>query len=172
MAQRLKTDWILFFTIVAMVVFGLTIVTSASSVMAELKYKATWYFVARQAAWAVVSFFVLMYFKGRDYRRLFSPVWAFAPLGIVLALLLVVWFADPRRHRWLNIATVGIQPSEFAKPALIIVAAPAKLLRHGQGGNHMSACAAACHHKLHPECSLTLSSRPSDVRVLSSELPP
>jgi cell division protein FtsW len=120
MAQRLKTDWILFFTIVAMVVFGLTIVTSASSVMAELKYKATWYFVIRQAAWAVVSFIVLMYFKGIDYRRLFSPVWAFAPLGIVLASLLVVYFADPRRHRWLNVGTVGIQPSEFAKPALII----------------------------------------------------
>src|SRR4051812_30472158 len=120
MAQRLKTDWILFFTIVAMVVFGITIVTSASSVMAELKYKASYYFVVRQAAWAVVSFIVLMYFKGRDYRRFFSPVWAFTPLGIVLASLVIVYFADPRRHRWLNIGTVGIQPSEFAKPALII----------------------------------------------------
>src|SRR3954447_3074240 len=120
MAQRLKTDWMLFFTIIAMVVFGLTIVTSASSVMAELKYKATWYFVIRQAAWAVVSFIVLMYFKGRDYRRFFSPVWAFAPLGILLALLMIVYLADPRRHRWLNIGSIGIQPSEFAKPALIV----------------------------------------------------
>lgn len=120
MAQRLRADWVLFFTIVAMVFFGLTVVTSASSVMAELKFKATWYFLARQAAWAVVSFIVLMYFKNIDYRRLFNPVWAFAPLGMVLASLLVVYFADPRRHRWLNIGTVGIQPSEFAKPALII----------------------------------------------------
>ena len=30
MAQRLKTDWILLFTIAALVVFGLIIVTSAS----------------------------------------------------------------------------------------------------------------------------------------------
>ncbi|MBC8166028.1 MAG: FtsW/RodA/SpoVE family cell cycle protein [Bryobacteraceae bacterium] len=120
MAQRLKTDWVLFFTIVAMVAFGLAIVTSASSVMAEIKYKATWYFVARQASWAIVSFLVLMYFKGLDYRRLFNPVWAFAPLGIVMASLLVVYFADPRRHRWINIGSIGIQPSEFAKPALII----------------------------------------------------
>ena len=48
MAQRLKTDWILFFTIVAMVCFGLVIVYSASSVMAELKYKWDMYFIARQ----------------------------------------------------------------------------------------------------------------------------
>ena len=46
MAQRFKTDWILFFTIVAMVCFGLVIVYSASSVMAELKYKWDMYFVS------------------------------------------------------------------------------------------------------------------------------
>ena len=56
MAQRLKTDWILFFTIVAMVCFGLVIVYSASSVMAELKYKWDMYFIARQLGWAAVSF--------------------------------------------------------------------------------------------------------------------
>ena len=44
-AQRLKTDWILFFTIVAMVCFGLVIVYSASSVMAELKFKWDMYFI-------------------------------------------------------------------------------------------------------------------------------
>ena len=56
-----------------------------------------------------------------DYRRLYQPVYAFAPLGIVTAMLVVVYFADPRRHRWINIAALGsIQPSEFAKPALII----------------------------------------------------
>lgn len=121
MAQRLKTDWMLFFTIVAMVVFGLVMVTSASSVMAELKYKSTWYyFTGRQAAWAVASFVVLILFKNMDYRRLCNPVFAFAPLGIVMSLLMMVYFLDPRRHRWINIGSLGIQPSEFAKPALII----------------------------------------------------
>src|SRR5262249_1185549 len=41
-------------------------------------------------------------------------------LGIVLAMLLFVYVADPRTHRWLRIMSVGIQPSEFAKPALIL----------------------------------------------------
>jgi cell division protein FtsW len=113
-------DRILFFTIVVMVMFGLIVVTSASSVMAELKFKSTWYFVARQAAWAIVSFIVLMQFKRMDYRRLKSAVWAFAPLGVILAMLFVVYFADPRRHRWLNLGLFSIQPAEFAKPALII----------------------------------------------------
>jgi len=36
MAQRLKTDWLLFSTVVAMVGFGLVMIYSASSVVAEL----------------------------------------------------------------------------------------------------------------------------------------
>ena len=118
--KRLQTDWVLFFTIVAMVTFGVVIVTSASSVMAELKYKQTWHFVVRQGVWAFASFVALMWFKRFDYRRLNDPVWAFGPLGVVTASLLVVYFADPRRHRWLGMGAFSIQPSEFAKPALVI----------------------------------------------------
>jgi cell division protein FtsW len=121
-AQRLKTDWILFFTVIVMVCFGLVIVYSASSVMAELKFKTTWYFIARQIAWAIVAIAVLMYFKRLDYRKFDNPMWAFAPLGVVSGLLLLVFFIG-RRHRWLDLGPASLQPSEFAKPALIIFVA-------------------------------------------------
>jgi cell division protein FtsW len=119
---RLKTDWILFLTILAMVGFGLVMLYSASSAVAELRYHvAPYYFFIRQLMWAVASFLILMYFKRRDYRRLNTPAWAFSGLGIVLGLLVVVYFADPRAHRWFRIAGLGsVQPSEFAKPALIL----------------------------------------------------
>src|SRR5712692_4828635 len=103
MAQRLKTDWILFFTVVVMVAFGLVIVYSASSVVAELKGKASWYLFAQQLGWAIVSFFVLMYFKRQDYRKWRSPTLAFAALGTVLVLLVIVYFADAHAHRWFRI---------------------------------------------------------------------
>jgi cell division protein FtsW len=118
-AQRLKTDWILFFTIVVMVFFGLVLVYSASSVMAELKYKWDMYFLARQMGWAVVSFVVLMQLKKLDYRRFDHPIWAFAPLGVVMTLLILALFIG-RKHRWLVLGSVQLQPSEFAKPALVI----------------------------------------------------
>jgi cell division protein FtsW len=129
-AQRLKTDWILFFTIVAMVSFGLVIVYSASSVMAELKFKWDMYFIARQMGWAVVSFLALMQLKRLNYRKLDNPVWAFAPLGIVTSLLVVVYFIG-RKHRWLMIGPASLQPSEFAKPALVIFLAYFIALRLG-----------------------------------------
>lgn len=120
MPQQLKTDWVLFLTIVIMVCFGLVMVYSASSVMAELKFKDANRFLVRQLGWAVVSFVVMMYFKRQDYHFLRGPRVAFAGLGVVLMLLAAVYVMDTRSHRWLNIGSVGIQPSEFAKPALIV----------------------------------------------------
>jgi cell division protein FtsW len=119
-AQRIRTDWILFFAIVALVCFGLVMVYSASSIMAEVRYHSSWYFIARQLGWAVVSFLVLMYCKRFDYRRLNHPTFAFVPLGIVTTLLVLVYFIDARRHRWLNLGFASLQPSELAKPALIL----------------------------------------------------
>ena len=118
---RLKTDWILFLTILAMVAFGLVMVYSASSAIAELRNGvAPYYFAVRQLGWALVSFCVLMSLKRLDYRRLNTPAWAFSGLGIVLGLLVAVYFFGSR-HRWFRFAGIGsFQPSEFAKPALII----------------------------------------------------
>lgn len=120
MAQRLKTDWTLFLTTLLMVGFGLVIVYSASSVVAELKFQSSTHFLVRQVIWAVISFVALMYLKMRDYRRLRTATWAFAPLGLVVGLLIVAYFADPHTHRWIRAGVFSLQPSEFAKPALIL----------------------------------------------------
>jgi cell division protein FtsW len=119
---KLKTDWVLFLTILSTVGFGLVILYSSSSAVAELRYNVVpYYFVVRQIGFAVVSFLILMFFKRMDYRRLNTPAWAFSGLGVVLGLLVIVYFADPHTHRWFKIPGVGsLQPSEFAKPALIL----------------------------------------------------
>ncbi len=118
---RERTDWILFLTIVAMVAFGLVIVYSASSVVAEVKYKEdNHYFLIRQVAAAVLAFGAMMFIKKIDYREMRSSGWAFASLGVVLMMLLGVYFFDGKTHRWFHLGPAQLQPSEFAKPALAI----------------------------------------------------
>ncbi|MBV9613353.1 MAG: FtsW/RodA/SpoVE family cell cycle protein [Acidobacteriaceae bacterium] len=121
MAQRLKTDWILFLTVLVMVCFGLVMVYSASSMIAELKYHlSSTYFFLRQLGWAVFSIILLLYAMKRDYRRWNDPRIAFAALGVVLLLLLVVYVTDSGSHRWLKAGPFSMQPSELAKPALAL----------------------------------------------------
>ena len=120
MAQRLKTDWTLFGTTIAMVTFGVVILYSASSVMAELKFGSAWHFVVRQCLWVVPSLALMMLLKRTHYRRFQDPAVAFAAIGLVLMLLGVVFFVDSAHHRWLRMGPIGLQPSELAKPALVI----------------------------------------------------
>ena len=50
MSQRLKTDWILFATVLVLVALGLVILYSASSIMANVdpRFGSSWHFVIRQ----------------------------------------------------------------------------------------------------------------------------
>jgi cell division protein FtsW len=119
MAQRLKTDWILFLTVLVLVCFGLVMVYSASSMVAELKYHvSSTYFFFRQLGWAAFSIVLLLYCMKRDYRQWNNPRFAFAGLGLVLLLLLAVYVTDSNNHRWLRAGVFSLQPSELAKPAL------------------------------------------------------
>ena len=120
MAQRLKTDWILFSTVLAMVSFGMVILYSASSIMAQLRYGSAWHFVVRQGAWAVVAVLVMMTLKRTSYRKFQSPAVAFCAIGVALLMLGLVYLTDGAHHRWLRLGPMSLQPSELAKPALVI----------------------------------------------------
>src|SRR5215469_10683518 len=87
MAQRLKTDWILFSTVLAMITFGMVILYSASSIMAELRYGSSWHFVVRQVAWAVVAIVVMMTLKRTSYRKFQNPAVAFGAVGVFLLMM-------------------------------------------------------------------------------------
>jgi cell division protein FtsW len=120
MAQRLKTDWILFSTVLAMVSFGLVILYSASSIMAQLRYGSAWHVVVRQAAWAVFAVLAMMTLKRTPYRKFQNPAVAFCAIGVALLLLGIVYVSDSAHHRWLRLGPMSLQPSELAKPALVI----------------------------------------------------
>ncbi len=120
MAQRVRTDWVLFGCITAAVCLGLVMVYSASSVVARVRFGSSWYYIVRQLAWTVVAFASMLMLMRTDYRKLNSATCAFAPMAAVIAMLVVVLFADQKTHRWLRLGPVQLQPSEFAKPVLIL----------------------------------------------------
>jgi cell division protein FtsW len=122
MSQRLKTDWILFFTVLAMVSFGMVMIYSSSSIMARLdpRIQSSWHFVIRQLEFAVLGVVAMMLLKKTDYHLLRNPGVAFGAIGVAMVLLFAVYFLDPAHHRWLRLGPAGLQPSELAKPALVV----------------------------------------------------
>jgi cell division protein FtsW len=122
MAQRLKTDWILFVTVLIMVFGGVLIVYSASSIMAQMdeRFRSEWHYVQRQAMWGLIAIGIMMALKHTHYRKLQNSAVALSAISVALFLLGIVYFADPANHRWLRVGPVGVQPSELAKPALVI----------------------------------------------------
>ena len=106
-----------------MVSFGVLILYSASSIMAELnpRYDSSWHFVLRQVAWARGGGRVMMALKRTHYRKLQTPAVAFGAIGLALILLAAVYFLDPDASPLAALRDpVGVQPSELAKPALVI----------------------------------------------------
>src|SRR2546425_9148195 len=83
LAQRLKTDWILFVTVLVMVTFGVLIVYSASSIMAQMdpRYRSAWHFVKRQAVWGVLAIGLMMTLKHTHYRKLQNPAVALTAIS-------------------------------------------------------------------------------------------
>jgi len=121
--QRLRTDWILFVTVLAMISFGVLMLYSASSVTAKLdpRYGSSWHFVLRQMESAAAAIGIMMAFKRIHYRAFQNPAVAFSAVGVALLLLAAVYFLDSAHHRWLRLGgPVGMQPSELAKPAMVI----------------------------------------------------
>jgi len=121
--SRLKTDKILFGAVLVILSFGVLMLYSASSWMAKVDQGSSWHFVIRQAEWAAVAIVAMMVLKTTPYRRFQNRAVAFTTLGISFLLLVAVYFIDGRHHRWLRIghsASAGFQPSELAKPVLVI----------------------------------------------------
>ena len=122
MPQQLKTDKILFGAVLVMLSFGVLILYSASSWMAKVdhRYGSSWHFVIRQLEWAAVSIGAMMLLKSTPYRKFQNRAVAFTALGVSFLLLVAVYFIDTDHHRWLRIGPGGFQPSELAKPVLVI----------------------------------------------------
>jgi hypothetical protein len=43
----------------------------------------------------------MLFFKNLHYRKLQTPEVAFTAMALIMMLLVVVYFADPKQHRWI-----------------------------------------------------------------------
>jgi len=78
--------------------------------------------VLKQLFWAVAGIVALIATMKIDYRRYKHPAVVFSLLAVTTILLLAVFALDRSHntHRWIHWGGFSFQPSELAKPALIL----------------------------------------------------
>lgn len=111
---------LLLFSVLGLLVLGIVMLVSASTGQPEAR------FLIMQPIWAGVGLVALLVAASGDYRWIKRFWWALLALAIVL--LAMVWvphigIMKNGARRWIGYGSFRMQPSEFAKIALIIAIA-------------------------------------------------
>ena len=122
MAKHANADRWLFGVTLLMVFAGLVMVFSASAIVAKEKFGSETAFLLKQSVYALLGLGAMFGFMKLDYRKLNRPALVFTTLGITSLFLAAVFFLDRSHntHRWIKLGFLSFQPSELAKPAIIL----------------------------------------------------
>lgn len=139
MARKLQADELLFAGAVALALFGVIMVYSASAVVATGENHSQYFYVVRQGIWTLIGLCAMWYGMKFDYRRLRSPLIAHGLLITALVLLVAVFAFPPINgaRRWIRFAGFSMQPSEISKLALAIFLARFLERRAGEEGSFL-----------------------------------
>ena len=128
--KRVKAGWRLFLEqdglaillVMGLLATGLTFIYSASWRGEETGIVGAWF--PRQIVWAGIGGLLAMVLAAVDYRFWIRQAW-WLYLGslVLLGLVLVAGTKVYGAYRWLKIFGVPVQPSEFAKVALVVLLA-------------------------------------------------
>lgn len=123
-ANRKKPDYILLGAIIALVGFGLVMLSSASAVISEQKFQTPYYYFKHQLLYGVligaVLFALIQLFDYRFFKKIALSVFLFS-IGLLI-LVFIPPFGSYYKgaSRWLNLGFVSIQPSEVLKLTIIL----------------------------------------------------
>jgi cell division protein FtsW len=106
---------------VILTIIGFVVVYSASFVTGLVEFGDPYHFIIRQGIWASIGAVLLWAMANIDYRRLRPLAVPMMALTILMLIaVLVIGSEGGGARRWIIVGPVTIQPSEFAKLAVII----------------------------------------------------
>lgn len=116
-------DFTLLITILILLAIGVAMVFSASSISSQLKYQDKYFFLKSQGAYAILSIIVMLLLSKINYKILGKLASILVIISVGLLLLVFVPGIGLKLNgalRWIKIGPLTMQPSEFAKFAMIL----------------------------------------------------
>ena len=126
MSRKLQYDTWLFGTATLIVVVGLVMIYSASAIIATQRFgHGPYFFLTRQLAFLVAGAGAMLLLMYVNPAVLQNRKVIYGALGVVAIGLVIALFQHPINgtHRWIQFPWFQLQPSEFAKPALVLFVA-------------------------------------------------
>ena len=115
----------LFLVTMILIVFGIIMIYSSSSIWAEYKFNDAFKYVKNQALFAFIGTFLMIIISKIDYKFYYNKASQIFLISIILLVLVLIPGIGSVRNgsrSWFGIGSFGVQPSEFAKLSLIILA--------------------------------------------------
>jgi rod shape determining protein RodA len=114
-------DWLLMFATLALVTLGTLLVWSATSTRADLTGGDPHAYLRKQLVNVAIGLVLMVAVLAVDHRwvRILAPLAYLASVGGLVAVLLVGSTVNGSRS-WLEVGGMSVQPSEFAKLAVVI----------------------------------------------------
>ncbi|EKE08987.1 MAG: hypothetical protein ACD_16C00227G0007 [uncultured bacterium] len=115
--------WILF-SLIALIFLGILLIMAASPAVADQHHWNSFYFIKKHLLFLMPAFATLIgvsLLSLHDIKWFALGVFGISLLGLFLTLFLGVEIKGAMR--WLNIGGLSLQPSEFVKPAFVVVSA-------------------------------------------------
>ncbi len=113
-------------SVTILAVIGTVFIYSASCYSAKATYGDAFYFVKKQVVGILLGIVAMIFTGTMDYNKIKKikiPVCFLAPVLLALVFIPNVGVENYGAKRWIGIGPITIQPSEFAKFALIVFSA-------------------------------------------------
>lgn len=124
--RRGSIDLGLLLVVGALLSIGLIMVFSSSAYSARWEYNDSFYYLKRQLIWALMGLIVMFWLANFNYYRmqgLSVPILVVTVALLVLVLIPGVGSSIKGASRWLGFGSLRFQPSELAKPVMVIFSA-------------------------------------------------
>ena len=123
-SQNMQSDRPLLIAVIFLVVIGLMAIFSASAPKCIEMGVNPARFLIQQMIGVAIGFIGLKFLSNFHYKKLMTYTLPFAVFVIIMLVLVkVAGVTVNGAQRWINIGPMSLQPSEFAKPAVVLLLA-------------------------------------------------
>jgi len=121
--KKNSIDFTLLITVLILLALGVAMVFSASSISSFMKYNDRFHYLKSQGFFAIIGILAMLFMSRFDYRVLgrFAGMLVLTSIVLLIAVFIPgIGYTANNATRWIKIGSQTMQPSEFAKFALII----------------------------------------------------